>query len=883
MNTKLSKKTGRFRILLSLLLLLLLCGCSRQTGPSRNEPKPSVQTQTDGKASLIKTYKQNRYVAVSYYVTAHGAVGDGIADDTAAIQAALDAAGQAGGGTVYIPAGRFRITSQLIIPEDVTLLGCFSPPTLKGSAAEEGTILVCEENAFTLSNSLILLGDNSALSDLTVWYEGQKYDHVKEYPYTIVQNSGESASITNIALINSWNGIMFKSSESKKITVANIYITAFGVGFNILKCSDRVILENINVSPIYWINSTLTETPKNFSASLLTDIMYENLCAIRIGTVSDTAIYQVNIDTAADGICFDIPSVIQGSAVASDFTIANTTRAVTIESAGMYGISFACCSFRTTDLLDSYAVKTGPNFSTSAVFNTCTFPGQPYTTVISEGTGKISFCDCKYTGWRNYALDIRGGVLSSSYNRYLSENPIGSFTDLAVGVFCNDTYTEDNYAEGNTFFTETDNEYEELPIQKSWLSTDDSIPYIRDAIWYSSDYGVRTSPSDATEDLQSLIDRVATEGGGIVFLEEGTYRISHTITVRKGVRLCGSSCDTKSGGKTVLLAPLALNDSVCVFLETGSSLTDISVAFNGLPDFTSLQEGETPSSFTVKTAKNADSIYIENVSLRAAPNGIYLDGTTNSVIKNVTGTAFFCGINAENCNELLLKNVTFDTRYADPYSVSYQQEHFIGFRILGGSEIKVLNCYVDNADYGILVNSGNAVTKSSPMIAVNALLSKNCYAGFCIEKSTLSVFVNTIAYCEVFDKNAYHGSTLSTSRGQVYLYNMICGGKATASLIVRGDSELFVRTCIFNGILSNTVRMLGGSLETVGCIMATNPSEYHISADRGNAVFMANLVNTSKVYDGLNGKYLRKSIADSVLFVDISNIKEYDAPRDIDY
>lgn len=43
-----------------------------------------------------------------YDVKAHGAIGDGVADDTAAVQSAINAASQAG-GTVYFPAGRYLV------------------------------------------------------------------------------------------------------------------------------------------------------------------------------------------------------------------------------------------------------------------------------------------------------------------------------------------------------------------------------------------------------------------------------------------------------------------------------------------------------------------------------------------------------------------------------------------------------------------------------------------------------------------------------------------------------------------------------------------------------------------------------------------------------
>lgn len=54
-----------------------------------------------------------------------GAVGDGVADDTAAIQAAITNAKNANGGTVYFPAGTYRCASQLTIATatGVRLLG----------------------------------------------------------------------------------------------------------------------------------------------------------------------------------------------------------------------------------------------------------------------------------------------------------------------------------------------------------------------------------------------------------------------------------------------------------------------------------------------------------------------------------------------------------------------------------------------------------------------------------------------------------------------------------------------------------------------------------------------------------------------------------------
>jgi hypothetical protein len=54
----------------------------------------------------------------------HGAVGDGVADDTAEIQAAIDAVEAAGGGVVYFPRGIYLITTDLVIDQQkVSLRG----------------------------------------------------------------------------------------------------------------------------------------------------------------------------------------------------------------------------------------------------------------------------------------------------------------------------------------------------------------------------------------------------------------------------------------------------------------------------------------------------------------------------------------------------------------------------------------------------------------------------------------------------------------------------------------------------------------------------------------------------------------------------------------
>ena len=57
-----------------------------------------------------------------FNVLDYGAVGNGVANDTASIQAAIDAAIANGGGTVYLPPGTYKTTASINITDDVIRL-----------------------------------------------------------------------------------------------------------------------------------------------------------------------------------------------------------------------------------------------------------------------------------------------------------------------------------------------------------------------------------------------------------------------------------------------------------------------------------------------------------------------------------------------------------------------------------------------------------------------------------------------------------------------------------------------------------------------------------------------------------------------------------------
>lgn len=104
-----------------------------------------------------------RYAARTWLnVKTYGAVGDGVADDTTAVQTAITAA--AGVGAVYGPTGIYKITSQLTIPDNTTIFGDGWSSILRFSwttTAGGSTFLVNTNAGNTTGNSNIHLRDLS--------------------------------------------------------------------------------------------------------------------------------------------------------------------------------------------------------------------------------------------------------------------------------------------------------------------------------------------------------------------------------------------------------------------------------------------------------------------------------------------------------------------------------------------------------------------------------------------------------------------------------------------------------------------------------------------------------------------------------------------------
>ncbi len=137
--------------------------------------------------------------------------GDGLADDTAAIQSALNDAGAGGGGIVFLPQGDYRILSDLVVPAQTTLSGIWRAPT--AFAPHQGTTLLAVAGAGSTSGVpfITLQGDNSTLEGVTIYYPNQALTNPPiPYPWAIRAGGaagGVNVTVQNVLLVNPYLGL----------------------------------------------------------------------------------------------------------------------------------------------------------------------------------------------------------------------------------------------------------------------------------------------------------------------------------------------------------------------------------------------------------------------------------------------------------------------------------------------------------------------------------------------------------------------------------------------------------------------------------------------------------------------------------------------------
>lgn len=177
----------------------------------------------------------------------YGARADGKADNTKAIQDALDAAAAAGGGVVLVPNGKFAVMGYLRVPTGVTLSGTPGVWGHSGSSLKSSSLLLYAGKNDPKGTAAISLEKGSGLRSLTAWYPEQDIDNIVKYSYT-VRSLGEDVSITNVNICNAYQYMDLGTHPSRGHYVRNCGGTAILRGMYVGNNDGEGWIENVHLN-----------------------------------------------------------------------------------------------------------------------------------------------------------------------------------------------------------------------------------------------------------------------------------------------------------------------------------------------------------------------------------------------------------------------------------------------------------------------------------------------------------------------------------------------------------------------------------------------------------------------------------------------------------
>lgn len=179
-----------------------------------------------------------------------GAVGDGVTDNTAAFQQLMDKAHAAGGGIVNVPAGKFRINGNLVIPAGVTLQGTYR--TAPQASDLQGSVLQAYAGRGSREGKpfIALGGPAATVAGLIITYPEWKQEDVPPVPYPpcIGMNGGaDNVSIIDCGILNAYEAINLTHAGRHLVRNVNGYPSWRGLYVD--ACYDIGRIENVHFWP----------------------------------------------------------------------------------------------------------------------------------------------------------------------------------------------------------------------------------------------------------------------------------------------------------------------------------------------------------------------------------------------------------------------------------------------------------------------------------------------------------------------------------------------------------------------------------------------------------------------------------------------------------
>lgn len=347
------------------------------------------------KETLPKPASKAVYCAADY-----GAAGKGKEDDTRGIQKALDDAGKTG-GTVYLPAGTYRVDGNLEVPSGVELRGIFDIP--HHSQARGSVLLAYSGKGNGDAKPLIILATDSGVTGITVFYPEQRWDSDPiPFPWTI-QGRGQGVWAKDVVLVNSYQGIDFGTYESNGHYINYVCGSPLKKGIFVGNNSGEGWVENVQFNPHYWVRSPFDGAPSGEASQVLWHNQLKNLEGIIFGYNANEHVLNTFVFGSNKGMHF----ISQDGKSTSGTIIGHGTDG---SETGIYIDAIDKCEFINTELV----VMESPSFKRRVMIN-------------SNAGGEVKLFNTLMWGPCDRSIEINSGKVTIQQANFFEPGDVGIY------------------------------------------------------------------------------------------------------------------------------------------------------------------------------------------------------------------------------------------------------------------------------------------------------------------------------------------------------------------------------------------------------------------------------------------------------------------------
>ena len=237
----------------------------------------------------------------------------GVKDSTKAIQDALNDVSLNGGGTVWMPAGTYRVNGPVKIPGYVTLRGDWTDPD---TGAGYGTLIALDIPEEDRNDTgTFTLGGAGGVYGLTVYYPNQSPDDVKAYPFAFYTDGHATdsylmPSVINCTVLNGYRGIGAATKDPlhpEEDGHENMYVVKFrgtflAVGAESYNESDFGFWDDVKISDKYWLDAARAGIFDPVDESSLTRYTKEHTEGLILGDLEWASLNNITVESCAVGI-----------------------------------------------------------------------------------------------------------------------------------------------------------------------------------------------------------------------------------------------------------------------------------------------------------------------------------------------------------------------------------------------------------------------------------------------------------------------------------------------------------------------------------------------------------------------------------------------------